>query len=110
MNSSLKRTDRSTTASGAEWASIIISVTSELDCSLVVYFVYARKPHVCETSLLAAYDLGAPAQLLQKIYDTEAKDQSDILSFERKSGKYEAVQETLTVQTWTKGLGDERWV
>lgn len=61
-------------------------------------------------SLLAAYDLGAPTSLLQKIYDNEAKGQSDMYQFERKQGKREAIQETFTVQNWTSFLGDERWV
>lgn len=59
-------------------------------------------------SVLAAYDLGAPAALLQKIYDREALGQSDIQSWERKGGKVEAAHETLTVENWTNFLGNER--
>ncbi|TBU62348.1 hypothetical protein BD310DRAFT_919205 [Dichomitus squalens] len=59
--------------------------------------------------LLAVYDLGAPAALLQKIYDREAESQSDIETWERKSGKIEAAHETITNENWTNFLGDERY-
>ncbi|RPD62419.1 hypothetical protein L226DRAFT_611012 [Lentinus tigrinus ALCF2SS1-7] len=59
--------------------------------------------------LLAAYDLGASASLLQKIYDVEVEDQSNIQVFERKEGKKESVNENITVQNWTKFFGDERY-
>ena len=59
---------------------------------------------------MAAFDFGAPAALLQKIYDNEARDQSDMYAFERKEGKKEAVTEVIVSQNWTSFLGDERWV
>ncbi|PIL22571.1 hypothetical protein GSI_15260 [Ganoderma sinense ZZ0214-1] len=59
--------------------------------------------------LLAAYDLGAPPGLLQKIYDREAPGQSDINVWERRTGTFEAVHETITNENWTRFLGDERY-
>ena len=58
--------------------------------------------------MLAAYDMGASASLLQKIYDAEAQDQSDIQVFERKEGKKESIDENITIQNWTDFFGDER--
>ena len=58
--------------------------------------------------MLAAYDMGASASLLQKIYDAEAQDQSNIQVFERKEGKKESIDEAITIQNWTDFFGDER--
>jgi hypothetical protein len=55
-------------------------------------------------SILAAYDLGAPAKVLQAIYDTEAKILRPIDSVEKKA------LENLTQQNWTNYLGQEMCV
>ena len=52
--------------------------------------------------------MGASASLLQKIYDAEAQDQSNIQVFERKEGKKESIDEAITIQNWTDFFGDER--
>ena len=58
-------------------------------------------------SILAGYDLGAPASLLQKMYDAELEGLLPIHEFGRKEGKAEVPTEAITFATWTKYLGDE---
>lgn len=57
-------------------------------------------------SLLAAYDLGAPAALLQSIYDAECQIQKPI------DGTNDAPSEhvRITPDDFTKYLGEERCV
>ena len=62
--------------------------------------------------MLAAYDLGASASLLQKIYDVEAADQTDIHAFEPDgSGNAESIQQMIvTDDNWSLHLGEKRSV
>ncbi|CDO71498.1 hypothetical protein BN946_scf184909.g92 [Trametes cinnabarina] len=59
--------------------------------------------------ILAAYDLGAPSALLQKIYDEEGKDPWDMYILNRKGGTIENLEEEISVQNWTKFLGDGKF-
>jgi len=52
--------------------------------------------------LLAAYDLGAPTGLLQKIYDDEEKSQRPIYAEEQDR------EIVVTKENWTKHLGDQQ--
>ena len=59
------------------------------------------------TSILAAYDLGAPEALLQKIYDVEEKEATaGIHEFGRHGAKEESSQGDVTFKTWKTHLGD----
>ncbi|KAI0349466.1 hypothetical protein OH77DRAFT_1432025 [Trametes cingulata] len=61
--------------------------------------------------LLAAYDLGAPAALLQKIFDAESKDPWDLFIMNRtgKEGAAEALEQEMTIENWTSFLGDGKY-
>ncbi|OBZ68792.1 hypothetical protein A0H81_11363 [Grifola frondosa] len=59
--------------------------------------------------VLAAYDLGAPAQLLQKIYDKNAKSLSPIHTIDRRSGLEEEQNVSITPQNWKQFLGQEKY-
>ncbi|KAI0372204.1 hypothetical protein BV20DRAFT_1050960 [Pilatotrama ljubarskyi] len=61
--------------------------------------------------LLAAYDLGAPAALLQKIFDVESKDPWDLFILNRtgKEGAAEALEQEVIVENWTTFLGDGKY-
>ena len=52
--------------------------------------------------MLAAYDLGAPTGLLQKIYDDEVQLQRPIYVEEQDK------EITVTKGNWTKHLGDQQ--
>ncbi|KAI0917006.1 hypothetical protein AcW2_007254 [Taiwanofungus camphoratus] len=59
--------------------------------------------------LLAAYDLGAPAKLLQAIYDQDAPTQSPIHLANRKDHVVEEQHVTVTSHNWTEYLGKEKY-
>ncbi|KAI0632164.1 P-loop containing nucleoside triphosphate hydrolase protein [Trametes polyzona] len=60
--------------------------------------------------ILAAYDLGAPAALLQKIYDREGKDPWDLYIMSRTAdAKAEPLKQEITVQNWTTFLGNGKY-
>ena len=59
-----------------------------------------------KSSILAAYDMGAPPALLQKIYDTEAEYQRPIiLPPDPKAGPHESIY--ITASNWTLHLGSK---
>lgn len=64
--------------------------------------------HGC--SLLAAYDLGAPAKLLQAIYDNEAKDLDPIHMADRTTKLVEEQHVDITLRNWTEFLGQHKYV
>ncbi|PCH40152.1 hypothetical protein WOLCODRAFT_136691 [Wolfiporia cocos MD-104 SS10] len=59
--------------------------------------------------LLAAYDLGAPAQLLQDIYEKEKRRLSPIHLTDRKKGIVEEQPVVLTSQNYVQYLGQEKY-
>ncbi|KAH9841517.1 uncharacterized protein C8Q71DRAFT_700804 [Rhodofomes roseus] len=59
--------------------------------------------------LLAAYDLGAPAKLLQAIYDQERSGLSPIHLADRSKDVVEKQETAITLQNWTKYLGQEKY-
>lgn len=61
-------------------------------------------------SLLAAYDLGAPAKLLQAIYDNEAKDLDPIHMADRATKLVEEQHVDITLRNWTEFLGQHKYV
>ncbi|TDL15119.1 hypothetical protein BD410DRAFT_733140 [Rickenella mellea] len=58
--------------------------------------------------LLAAYDMGAPATLLQKIYDQESPSLSPINLIDREKNITGALDLTITRDNWAKHLGPEK--
>ena len=60
---------------------------------------------------MAAFDFGAPAALLQKIYDEEATTQSDKYAFEPQEENGDTLMHrTITVENWIEFLGNKRCV
>ncbi|KAL4251919.1 Questin oxidase-like protein [Abortiporus biennis] len=59
--------------------------------------------------LLAAYDLGAPASLLQAIYDQEKRGLADIHTVDRVNKVVEEQHVDITDHDWTKYLGQDRY-
>ncbi|EIW59226.1 uncharacterized protein TRAVEDRAFT_147129 [Trametes versicolor FP-101664 SS1] len=60
--------------------------------------------------ILAAYDLGAPAALLQKIFDAESKEPWDLYTMNRtEGGAVEPLQEEVSAENWTRFLGDGKY-
>ena len=76
--------------------STIISVISEH--LLVLHALYLNTVF----SLLAVYDLGAPAKVLQAIYDTKVKSLRAIDTVDNKE------LEPMTGENWTNFLGQEK--
>lgn len=63
------------------------------------------------TSVLAAYDLGAPGSLIQTIYDDEAKIQRPIdLKLDGAPAEASPKPGAIGDDNWTKWLGDARCV
>lgn len=60
--------------------------------------------HLTSHSLLTAHDLGAPAALLQDIYDEDAPNQRP-LDYKWKDAKPN--DEKITEKNWTKRLGQK---
>lgn len=61
-------------------------------------------------SLLAAYDLGATAKLLQAIYDQEKKTLSPINLLDRKEQIIGTLGTVITKENWTEHIGFEKYV
>lgn len=60
------------------------------------------------SSLLAAYDLGAPPAVLQAIYEEEEKVQSPINLVNRKEKKTAPPEVTISDVNWTEYVGQEK--
>lgn len=58
-------------------------------------------------SLLAAYDLGAPAKLLQAIFDTTEPDLDPIHLANKKEEKVEEQHVAMNGKNWQQYLGNE---
>ena len=61
-------------------------------------------------SILAAYDLAAPAKVLQAIYDEEAKILSPINLVDRKERIVQNLDITVTGDNWTEFVGPEKYI
>ena len=61
-------------------------------------------------SSLAAYDLAAPAKVLQAIYDEEAKILSPINLVDRKERIVQDLDITMTRANWTEFVGPEKYI
>ncbi|KIJ41070.1 hypothetical protein M422DRAFT_780500 [Sphaerobolus stellatus SS14] len=73
------------------------------------YFVAAGFHNHLSHHLLAAYDLGAPVELIQAIYDDEAKDQRPIdLNVNGVIPDGSPKAGDIRDQTWTNWLGDQK--
>ena len=59
-------------------------------------------------SLLAAYDLGAPAKILQAIYDEDKKMQRHIDLGETDTTIGEIELDNVTLENWTTFLGEQK--
>jgi len=62
---------------------------------------------ICD-SLLAAYDLGAPAKLLQAIYDEEQKMQRPVDLGNKETSIEDVSLSDITKENWQTFLGQER--
>ncbi|EJD03460.1 uncharacterized protein FOMMEDRAFT_108695 [Fomitiporia mediterranea MF3/22] len=59
--------------------------------------------------LLALYDLGAPAKVMQDMYNLEAEVQSPINLVDRKNETVAQLDLTITKENWTEHLGREEY-
>jgi Questin oxidase-like len=64
--------------------------------------------YITPLSLLAAYDLGASAKVLQAIYDEDVKIQRNIDLGDKDTTIGEIELENLTLENWTTFLGEEK--
>lgn len=60
--------------------------------------------------MLAAYDLGAPANQLEAIYNLEQKELEDINTADRKTKLVEKQDVNINIQNWTEYLGQDKCV
>jgi Questin oxidase-like len=60
-------------------------------------------------SLLAAYDLGAPPELLKAIYDKERSDLLPIYTANRPQKIVKQQDVRIDTKNWTKYLGQEKY-
>jgi hypothetical protein len=80
-----------------------LSITTLATSKCLYYFAHDVYLHVFSFSLLSAYDMGAPAKVLQAIYDSAAAPLNP-LGFGL--GKNEVVQ--IDENNWFDYLGDEK--
>lgn len=71
---------------------------------------FSRAHYHSRNSLLAAYDLGAPAPLLQSIYDANIKGLVPLHAVDLKTGAVEEQKVRITTQNWTEFLGQAKYV
>lgn len=56
---------------------------------------------------MSLYDLGAPAKVLQDMYDLEAKVQSPIHLVDRQNQTVASLELVITKENWTEHIGHE---
>ena len=68
-----------------------------------------RRLFSCLNSLLAAYDLGAPASVIKAIYDEDAKMQRSIdLNLDGATPEASPKPGEIKDDNWTRWLGDQK--
>lgn len=66
------------------------------------------RSYVLLQSLLAAYDLGAPPNLLQAIFDSEENGLDPLHTADRKENKVEEQHVDMNKTNWQQYVGDEK--
>jgi len=62
------------------------------------------------TSVLAAYDFGAPPQVLQAIYDEEGKVLDSINLVDRQRGTVAPPDTSINAKNWNEHVGQDKFV